>query len=353
MGPAFDNGLMPPADAKATSPPPPAPSRSRWLQALSWITLTYAAVIVFLWYWMYGWGDRGWLATIFLFGPRWFCAIPWPMLFVAAAIWQRRLLVPLALAGLVILFPIMGLELNFAGGSNRLALRLVTCNVDQFRYSAERLLELIEDEQIDAVLLQEVAGRAQFVWPRGWNVIHRDEYLLASRFPIRMEGDFRRPTIPGKMAAVRFLVDMPGRGEVQFFDLHLPTPRYGLEAVLNQKTVIEPEKAVALESVLAMREREASLVSRWIASFDGPKIVVGDFNMPRESVIFRKHFHWLDNAFSRAGLGFGFTKITEEKGLNYGSRIDHVLYSPPWKCVKAWVGPPIGSDHLPLVVEFE
>jgi endonuclease/exonuclease/phosphatase (EEP) superfamily protein YafD len=81
-------------------------------------------------------------------------------------------------------------------------------------------------------------------------------------------------------------------------------------------------------------------------------IVAGDFNMPRESSIFRRDWTAWNNAFGRTGLGFGFTKISQFGPLRYGTRIDHVLYHEAWTCVGAWVGGEVGSDHLPLVAEF-
>ena len=81
-------------------------------------------------------------------------------------------------------------------------------------------------------------------------------------------------------------------------------------------------------------------------------IVMGDFNMPVESTIYRRCWPRLADAFSTSGWGFGFTKTSEKRGWSYGARIDHVLFSPPWRCLRCWVGGEIGSDHLPLVAEF-
>ena len=75
--------------------------------------------------------------------------------------------------------------------------------------------------------------------------------------------------------------------------------------------------------------------------------------MPAESTIFRRDWARLADAFATNGAGFGFTKLTTIRGFTYGTRIDHVLYSSDWRCVNAWVGRDIGSDHLPLVAEFQ
>jgi endonuclease/exonuclease/phosphatase (EEP) superfamily protein YafD len=142
------------------------------------------------------------------------------------------------------------------------------------------------------------------------------------------------------------------RGEAQVFNLHLTTPRPGLEAILDGRRGIDLAGLPALEKILQIRDEESQAISRWVDQHPGPKIVVGDFNMPAYSTVFRRDWGSLTNAFSAKGFGFGFTKLTETKGHEFGARIDHVLVSPPWKCVRAWVGPDIGSDHRPLVVDL-
>jgi endonuclease/exonuclease/phosphatase (EEP) superfamily protein YafD len=125
-----------------------------------------------------------------------------------------------------------------------------------------------------------------------------------------------------------------------------------LEAVLNKQTGIDLSRVAELEAVVRLRANESAKVSRWIAGFSGPKIVMGDFNMPIESRIWRRDWADLADSFSAAGCGFGFTKISEKRGWSYGARIDHVLSSPPWLCQTCLVAGDIGSDHLPLIALF-
>jgi endonuclease/exonuclease/phosphatase (EEP) superfamily protein YafD len=201
--------------------------------------------------------------------------------------------------------------------------------------------------------LQEVPGvPPSIAWPRGWHVVHQDEFLVASRFPVVAREGLPWLGIPGKLTAIRYTLQMPD-GELQLFNLHLTSPRRGLEAVLDRNKGLDVSRAPTLEAGLQTRARASQLASDWIRAFPGPKIVAGDFNTPVESAIFRQNWSWMDNAFSSAGFGFGFTKITEKRGWSFGARIDHVLYTPPWRCVRAWVGPDVGSDHLPLVAEFD
>jgi vancomycin resistance protein VanJ len=317
------------------------------------LVVAYAIGIVLLWLWMYLRGDRTWLATLFLFGPRWVCALPLLPLAVVAAIWHRRMLGVLALTAVLIVGPILGFVLNFAGGDGMVALRVLTCNANQSQLRADRLSELIERESPDIVALQEVTGRLpRIAWPRGWFVLHKDEFVVGSRYPVYEREGMPSPDVPGKLVVIRYTIQLP-HDEVQLFNLHLFSPREGLQAVLEGDNILDGSNSPDVQAMLRARENESLLASQWIARFSGPKIVVGDFNTPIESNIFRKYWSSYDNAFSTAGLGFGFTKITELRGWKYGTRIDHVLSTPPWRFVRAWVGPDVGSDHLPLVAELD
>jgi endonuclease/exonuclease/phosphatase (EEP) superfamily protein YafD len=288
-----------------------------------------------------------------LFGPRWVCAVPLLALVPLAALAYRRMLGLVAITGVIILGPILGFEVHFADTRGQAALRVMTCNVNQSRFDPALFSELLARAAPDVVALQEARGLPpQIVWPRGWHVSYYDEYLVASRYPVEMGEGLPNPRIPNKHLVFRYTIERPD-GPVQVFNLHLASPRDGLEAVLDRDKGLDTSQVPVLDAMLAERADETRLVSRWIAKFPGPKIVLGDFNTPVESTIYRRNWSWLDNAFSAAGLGFGFTKITEKEGWSYGARIDHVLYTPPWRSVRSWVDRDIGSDHLPLVAEFE
>ena len=80
-------------------------------------------------------------------------------------------------------------------------------------------------------------------------------------------------------------------------------------------------------------------------------IVAGDFNMPSDSRIYRACWAKYRNAFSDQGFGYGYTKWTPLRGSRYGLRIDHVLTSDHWHVQRAWIGPDVGSDHLPILAD--
>ena len=74
-----NNGSTPGiSPGRATAKPPAAirPRRIRWV--LPTLVFGYAALIVAFWACMYAEGDREWVATLILYGPRWLCACRCP-----------------------------------------------------------------------------------------------------------------------------------------------------------------------------------------------------------------------------------------------------------------------------------
>ncbi len=316
------------------------------------LVVLYAVSIAGVWAWMRLASEDSWAAALFLYGPRWLVAVPLAVLVPAAIVWHRRLLWLLAATMLMIAGPIVGFQPHFIGQDTPADLRILTCNLEVQSYDIGELGSLIERERPDIVALQECKiAPPPIIWPEGWHFVHEDELLVASRYPIERKEIAMRPSVPTKPVAMRCIVQMPQR-EVQFIVLHIISLRTGFEAVLNRQTGVDLSRLPELRAVIRLQAEESEAMRAFIDGFAGPKIVAGDFNLPVESGVYRQSWMGFSNAFSTAGLGFGFSKITEEDGWTYGTRIDHLLYTPPWRCVRAWLGANVGSDHRPLVADF-
>src|SRR6185295_18566035 len=333
--------------------------RATWKQvAIGVLIGLYALATVAVWGLFYFAGDRWWLATVMLFGPRWIYAAPLPVLAVLAGLYYRRALIPLAILTAVQLFAIMGLELHWSSATQSpRALRIVSLNTNRMRLDEQALLTWIDEIKPDVVVLQEYphpgTSRAkEIVWPEGWHVSHYDEYFLASRLPIVDVEHALRPG-SGSVAAVAYTLERDGK-KLRLVSVHLSTPRNGLEAVLDRKTLLAPSHADKLDRIIRYRRLESNEVSQWTARSTPPVIVAGDFNMPRDSAIFRNDWSSrFSNAYSQSGCGFGSTKLTAKWGWTSGLRIDHILFDEGWHARRCWVGPDLGSDHLPIVAELE
>jgi len=300
-------------------------------------------------------GDRWWLATVILFGPRWFCALPLAILGPAAAIWRRALLRPLAAAAIVVLWPIMGLCLPWARilPAQGPALRVLTCNTDG-RADAQALLRMVQSETPDVVALQECRGGVEYQWPAGWNVLRHGELLVASRYPlreIRYVSGRRLGHVWPRSNLLQCTLALPGR-EVAFCCVHLPSPRYGLAGVLDRKTLLSPGRAGLIAEQEGERLQQAEAAAQLARDISMPLVLAGDFNMPTDSTIYRKSWAAFRNAFSWSGFGFGHTMRPAIRGWRYGIRIDHILAGRDWRPRRCWVGPDVGSEHLPLVADL-
>jgi endonuclease/exonuclease/phosphatase (EEP) superfamily protein YafD len=304
-------------------------------------------------------GDRWWFATMMLFGPRWIYALPLAVLVPIVVLVRPRLLWLLAVAGAIVLGPVMGFcvpwpwERLFAAEGP--TVRILTCNVQGGNHlDSEALPALIRRLRPDIVALQEYGGDTRMDWPPGWHVQKEGQLVVASRYPIPEVLPIRRCYPPSRWPSVNALccvIRTPNQ-ELIFCNVHLESPREGLTEVLDRNTLVSPSRAGALAAEIKIRWRESEDVARRIGDFFEPVIIAGDFNMPTDSAIYRRFWARFSNAFSTSGFGFGYTKRESVKGCHVGLRIDHVLTGPGWQPQGCWVGPDVGSDHLPVIAEF-
>jgi endonuclease/exonuclease/phosphatase (EEP) superfamily protein YafD len=291
--------------------------------------------------------DKWWPATLVGYSPRFLLAAPLILLF-PMCLWKfRKGAVLLIAAGIMIAWPIMGLQVPLRGASPERSegLKIISANMGG-GCSTERLLALIERESPDLVVLQEYSARRnhKIFSDRGWHIESRGGLFCASRFPIVEAETIRlNPKASWEIRVARFEIAGPD-GAIQLFDIHLPTVREGLQEVIDDKFDGLPE----LEENSRSRMRESQAVSQWVRSFAGPKVILGDFNMPADSAIYQECWSQFDNAFAARGFGYGFTKFTRYHGI----RIDHILTDRSWEIIVCRVGTDIGGDHRPVLAEL-
>jgi endonuclease/exonuclease/phosphatase (EEP) superfamily protein YafD len=335
------------------------------LARLSWAYLAGACAVAAV---MWGLGDRWWAGTVILFMGRWAFLLPLAVLVPPALALRPSLLAPLALAALVVAGPVMGFRTGWrrwlprpAGGDARpgeARLRVVTFNVDGGEFMTTELRRLLAAWAPDVVALQE-CGEALSAATRdvpGWYGHSENGLCLLSRFPITEAQAMGRAAlervkqddaagIGGAGYVVSYAIETP-RGPVALTNLHLETPRKGLERLM----ALDFRR---LRENTELRDVESALARRWVERPAGggrraPFLVVGDFNTPVESRIFRRYWGDLPDAFSQAGVGLGMTKYNGW----IRARIDHVLLGPSWRVDSVRIGEDIGSDHRPLIADL-
>jgi endonuclease/exonuclease/phosphatase (EEP) superfamily protein YafD len=323
----------------------------RWIATTAvWCYVGAIAAVLAL---LYAIGDRWWPSTFLLFGPRWLLALPLLGLVPAALATRRRLLWPLLLTVVLLIGPIMGFCIPWGRISIPTGhpLRVLTCNLSVDSTAAESIGSLAREFRPDVIAFQEVRSSSRFEWLAGWNVIRERELLVASRYPLHETHHDLRLHPPHRWPRVSLLhcvVETPF-GDVNFCNVHLPSPRFGISEVLDRSTVINPSRRATLVEETQNRQEVSRRAAQWIGQLEGPVLVVGDFNMPKESTIYRHDWSEYVDAFSQSGLGLGWTEWPAIRGVPYGIRIDHILMGAGWHSSRAWVGPDVGSDHLPLL----
>jgi vancomycin resistance protein VanJ len=328
----------------------------RWLIGVS---LAYAVLILVVLGLIQWWSDRWWPATLLLFMPR--GLFLFPILILAAwAGWlgRRKFWAVHGAIALVVLIPLMGFSLPFG----RLAafrqpgsrLKVMTFNSGNQGINASRLRRLAETEKVDIICFQEgYTGKPGEGRPDPEleaylsKFFHRNkERTIASRLPIVEElppledEDGEQSFWRARVERVR--VRAPSGDEFIVASVHIPSMYYALGGVLAGDMR-------SLEHHTEWRAKRMRMVATFLSEAnDLPLLVGGDFNMPADStMMLALRVPALRYGFNAAGWGFGYTRPSSFPWM----RIDHILATSEFTFTRCWVGPDLGSDHLPLLAE--
>jgi len=294
-----------------------------------------------------------WLANIVTVMPLWILGIPLIILTVIAfkQKWVWLFVVQIFL-GIILLIGIMGWTFHFlpesAGVSEAPRVRVMSINLGSSARTVD-LKDAVRQLKPDIIVFQEGGiGKKDYlksILPGNsqWDAYEDYGLGIVSRFPILHAEVKSRQLVGGWGHFVhRYALQAPF-GIINLFDVHLETPREGVEALLAKKwRGIEDMKQVTNQ-----QEAESFLAAQWARGYSNV-IVAGDFNMPSSNPVFHKYWSFLTDAFSKAGAGFGYTKRTRRHGV----RIDHILADWNWKPINFTVGPDVGSDHRPIAAEL-
>lgn len=314
----------------------------------------YSLFLCILWASSYWPSKLYWLADLIQMAPLWTLFIP-PIILAASAISARMgkvALVNIVSCGVVIFF-IMGFNIPFSViGQERTDtkqyLRVVSCNLGT-HVDMRSLDRFISGARPDIIAFQEAYPNNQKViksilgWEK-WDLSFQGYKGIASRLRIKNVEIINRDIVGGwGELAVRY--DLEGNnGVIHFINIHLDTPRHGIEDVMDTG----PGGLSEIKRIAKMQDTESDILSRWVMRYKNV-LIAGDFNFSQANPIYTKYWSGFTNAFSRAGSGFGYTRFTRWHGV----RIDHILSDGNWKAVHSEVGPDVGSDHRPVIADIE
>ncbi|HEU4318512.1 MAG TPA: endonuclease/exonuclease/phosphatase family protein [Acidimicrobiia bacterium] len=101
-----------------------------------------------------------------------------------------------------------------------------------------------------------------------------------------------------------------------------------------------------------LRDAQMGFAGAWAAEQEGAYMVVGDFNSTPWSWPFRRLLDLADLQNSQSGFGLQPT-FPSTSNLLFRVPIDHLVHSPALEVTSRQLGPALGSDHFPLVVDLQ
>lgn len=334
-----------------------------WLRNLM---LVYLLLLLAVWG-AIAW-DQGdtWWVSLFLFSPRWVVGVPWLLLFPLTLIAHPKAAAWYVLHLALLLFVVLDfrwpLTQVVTENDNLPHLRLLTCNLGEGPIRVEQLADLVTEHHVEVVLLQECSAQVgqELFQLLGWDHQQAANLAIGSAHPSGKIKLLVRRGAEAYGAPVAAAVDIPLRAGltpiadtaaqtaatnwVRVISVHLPTFRPAFE-----KAEQFAEGGQAEFASLATLYREfAELVLDETRLEKSAVVLGGDFNVPVESDFYRDYWSSFQNALSLQGHGLCYTKYTRFHGV----RIDHVLADENWIIRSAQVGPALGGDHRPVIVDL-
>ncbi len=259
----------------------------------------------------------------------------------------------------IVLIALMGLELN-PGDTGSGLVRIMTFNAKVHLASGapaslSRIAWEIAQHDPDVLVMQDAkfSGPPELPAPmraalRNYQVYRSGQYLVASRLPMRdcHDGEMSYRHEPHHF--VRCLVSAHGV-EFDLVTAHLASPRRGLDATRREGVDGLSEWQTNLDNRLT----QVGKLVRDLAGHTRPMVVAGDLNAPQHSPVLQELLRLgLHDAFSRAGVGFGYTHgHSLRPGFSF-LRIDHILVSDPIGVRDCFVGGREASEHRPVIADL-
>ena len=267
-----------------------------------------------------------------------------------------RLLLPLAVAGLLNVFGDGNLCCLAVGRRQCACIRIsvgghlpLQCETNNWR----RVQQLVDDVDPDVLALQDADTKTLFAVPENWHILTEGQLVLASRYPFKETHSCRREgLLAGQppLVAIYALMETPS-GPLGVCNVQLMS-RSVSNRISKPVTALGSQNLDPATQIIDCRSEESRTLAEWVHQLPQVDVVMGNFNLPVESRIYRRWWGGLVNAFSSVGSGLGYTRWYLLHGMRYGARVNHVLLGADWLPVSCEVGPSVGSEHLPVLASI-
>ncbi len=331
---------------------------SRALRFVRWLTAAHVGGVAVLWFLIWEVSESHWLGSVVTFLPRLPWLLPGAVLLVASLLTRSKSFWINLPTTLFVLLSVAefnipeqrGNESAPATARDEQTLRIVSCNVQHFTPDFSLVLREVQRAKPDLVALQEASRPPRLLLDHfeGWHQVQVRGLWVASKWPLRLLGECQTDLF-SHLSGIAVEVDAPF-GKFVLADLHLMTARKSL-VELRPVDLASGDSQLALAGATVERMQEARQVREFVTkhSAELPMIVVGDFNMPTSSSVYRTSFGDLTNAFEASAWGFGFTAPCKRfrwwPTNTPWQRIDHILANESWKVRECRIGEWDGSDH--------
>ncbi len=215
--------------------------------------------------------------------------------------------------------------------------RMLHANVLGENDHYQRLIDLVRDESPDIITLAEPHGAWMSAllpafspaYPHHRYEAFEDNYGIAvfSRLP------FTRAEThgfgPARLPTLVISVELAGQ-PLTLIATHPPPPKSALETI--------------------QRDRQMQEIAQFAAAQPGPLLLAGDLNMSSWSYAFGDLLRHSRLRDSRQGIGLQPSWPAQRPWFLIP--LDHILHTPDIVIHRRRIGPDIGSDHLPVLVDF-
>jgi endonuclease/exonuclease/phosphatase (EEP) superfamily protein YafD len=302
------------------------------LIAVPAVALALVTLASFLGEWVW------WLDVLANFRAQYVVALGLFGLVLMTGRWTKTGLAVL-LAAVVNLVPVLPLFVGSPGSAEATAptVRVMSFNLLSTNESFADVFEYIETIDADIVLLHEasrpweVAAEASAV---GYQVIRpRSDDLIFGTLVLVRGQDV-------EAVSFGFATSQPRAVEITFRPEGWSEPLNLLSS--HPLAPTDPERA-------ALRDAQLDFAAEWAGRQEGAFVVTGDLNATPWSWPFRL----LTDTMGNSQIGFGLQSsfpVTSHPLLRIP--IDHLLHSDALVVLDRRLGPELGSDHLPLVVDL-
>lgn len=335
--------------------PAPRPSRvARWLR---WLTAANAFALAGVWFLIWNVSETHWLGSVVTFLPRLPWLVPGVLLVVVSLLVRSRTFWLNLVSVLLALHSIAEFNVPWnrwrdssANAKDERTLRIVSCNVQNFSPDFSLVLREVQRAKPDVVAFQEAFKPPRLLREhfQDWHEIHVRGFWIGSKWPLRLLGECQTDLF-SHLSGMAVEVNAPF-GKFVLADVHLMTARKSL-VELRPLELLSGDSQLALAGATVERSEEARRTRAFITEHQAglPTIVVGDFNMPTSSNVYRESFGDLANAFESSAFGFGFTapckRFRHWPSNMPWQRIDHILMNDSWEVRECHIGEHDGSDH--------